>query len=142
MSNIKEKVHTLQTRLASVKSKLDAKTINEQAGYDVASAVSVTSYERMDGEMVIDVYYYSQNKNRVAKIISSLANGYHFTSKVRATNKQAVGTKVALQLSFGNIRRNPALNHPSGELRSCLRQLSLMLKREFGEDLTFIHSSS
>lgn len=133
------KIRNLQMRLASVRDALDADTINEQAGYNVADAVSVTSYERADGEMVIDVYYYSQNARRVMNIINTLENEYYFTSKVRSTTKQVVGTKVALQLSFGNIKRNPALKHPSGELRSCLRQLNAMLKREFKN--VFIHPS-
>lgn len=133
------KIRNLQMRLASVRDALDAKTINEQAGYDVADSVSVTSYERADGEMVIDVYYYTQNARRVMNIVNTLNKEYYFTSKVRSTNDQVVGTKVALQLCFGNIRRNPALKMRNGELQSCLRQLSAMLKREFGET-AFIHA--
>ena len=137
---MKTHIENLQRRLNRVASAYSRQEINEQAGYDVADAVSVTSYERMDGEMVIDIYYYTQNARRVMNIVNTLEKEYYFTSKVRATNEQVVGTKVALQLSFGKIQRNPALKHPSGELRSCLRQLSSRLKREFGEDLTFIHT--
>lgn len=137
---MKNHIENLQRRLNRVASAYTRQEINEQAGYDVADSVSVTSYERTDGEMVIDVYYYTQNARRVMNIVNTLENEYYFTSKVRNTNDQVVGTKVALQLSFGNIRRNPALKHPSGEVRSCLRQLSAMLKREFGEN-AFIHPS-
>jgi len=137
---LKNHIENLQRRLNRVASAYSREEINQQAGYDVADAVSVTSYERMDGEMVIDVYYYTQNARRVMNIVNTLENEYAFTSKVRATNDQVVGTKVALQLSFGKVQRNPALKHPSGEVRSCLRQLNIRLKREFGEDLTFIHA--
>jgi hypothetical protein len=141
---MRDPIENLQRRLNRVasahKKNYSREEINQQAGYDVADAVSVTSYERMDGEMVIDVYYYTQNARRVMNIVNTLENEYAFTSKVRATNDQVVGTKVALQLSFGKVQRNPALKHPSGEVRSCLRQLNIRLKREFGEDLTFIHA--
>lgn len=142
---MRDHIENLQRRLNRVasayKKNYSREEINQQAGYDVAEAVSVTSYERMDGEMVIDIYYYSQNARRVMNIVNTLEKEYSFTSKVRSTKEQVTGTKVALQLSFGKIQRNPALGHPSGEVRACLRQLSPMLKREFGEDLTFIHPS-
>ena len=137
---MKNHIENLQRRLNRVASAYSREEINQQAGYDVADAVSVTSYERMDGEMVIDVYYYTQNARRVMNIVNTLENEYAFTSKVRGTNVQVVGTKVSLQLSFGKIQRNHALKHPSGEVRSCLRHLSIKLKREFGEDLTFIQA--
>lgn len=141
---MRDHIENLRRRLNRVasahKKNYSREEINQQAGYDVANAVSVTSYERTDGEMVIDVYYYSQNASRVMNIVNTLENEYYFTHKVRATNKQVVGTKVALQLSFGKVQRNPALKHPSGEVRSCLRQLSIRLKREFGRDLVFIQA--
>jgi len=58
---LKNHIENLQRRLNRVASAYSREEINQQAGYDVADAVSVTSYERMDGEMVIDVYYYTQN---------------------------------------------------------------------------------
>ena len=68
---MKTHIENLQRRLNRVASAY-SQEINEQAGYDVADAVSVTSYERMDGEMVIDIYYYTQNARRVMNIVNTL----------------------------------------------------------------------
>lgn len=133
MSNLTRKLNELNRRIASLEMSQDElDVINKgvkNVPYVIEDSVSVQAYKTMDGDIVVDVYYYDKHKRTMDRIIEGLENISFFSDRIRNTHRDPVGTKIAHQLNFGKAKRVSAAG-----FRMDLEDLMAELRKTFGNE--------